>query len=268
MQHSQKIPLIGLGTWKLKGAECTKVVKEALELGYRHIDTALAYENHKDIAKAIKDIKREELYLTSKFSIEEVDFESCETSLDTLCSRILEELDTEYLDLLLIHSPDHELPMEQAIFAMEKLRSKKRIKYIGVSNFTVHHMQNMIHHGAYFYCNQVEFHPYLYQKELLDYCLQHHIQVVAYRPFGKGELLQEPLFAFLGKKYNKSSAQVILRWLIQKNIPAIPKASSKERLKENIEVFDFTLSDTEMTAIDALHRGIRYCMPDFAEFAY
>lgn len=268
MQHSQKIPLIGLGTWKLKGAECTRVVKEALELGYRHIDTALVYENHRDIAKAIQGVKREDLYLTSKFAIEEVDFTDCDASLESLGSRILEELDTEYLDLLLIHSPDHELPMEKVIFAMERLRSQKRIKSIGVSNFTIHHMQNMIHHGAYFFCNQVEFHPYLYQKELLDYCLEHHVQLVAYRPFGKGELLQEPLFAFLGKKYAKSAAQVILRWLIQKNIPAIPKASSKEHLKENIDVFDFSLSETEMTALDALNRNIRYCMPDFAEFAY
>jgi diketogulonate reductase-like aldo/keto reductase len=109
---------------------------------------------------------------------------------------------------------------------------------------------------------------YLFQKELLDFCLSHHVRLIAYRPFGKGELLGEPLFQFIGKKKNKSPSQVILRWLVQRNIPAIPKASSIEHLRANLDVFDFILSEEEMGKIDALHRNIRYCMRDFAEFSY
>lgn len=272
MQHRantlDKMPLIGLGTWKLKGEECTKTVRQALEMGYQHIDTALVYENHLEIGKALKEFHRSDVYLTSKLPIDAVDFSNTQKSVEELCDRCLKELNTDYLDLFLIHSPDHEVPMEEVIFAMESLRSKGKIKHIGVSNFTIHHMQNLLHHQAYFAFNQVEFHPYLFQKELLDFCLSHHVKLVAYRPFGKGELLNEPLFQFIGKKKNKSPSQVILRWLVQRNIPVIPKASSKEHLQENLAVFDFTLTEEEMVAIDALHRGIRYAMPDFAEFSY
>lgn len=263
-----KMPLIGLGTWRLKGEECTKVVKLALDMGYQHIDTALVYENHADIGRALQGFNRSTVYLTSKFPIESVDFSNTLQSVETLCDRSLSELKTDYLDLFLIHSPDHEVPMEDIIFAMESLRSKGKIKHIGVSNFTIHHMQNLLQHEAYFGFNQVEFHPYLFQKELWKFCQSHHVRLVAYRPFGKGELLHEPLFQFIGKKKHKSPSQVILRWLVQRDIPVIPKASSKEHLQENLAVFDFSLSEEEMTVIDALHRGIRYAMPDFAEFSY
>ena len=267
-EHSDSIPLIGLGTWRLKGDLCLSTVKEALSLGYRHIDTALSYDNHKEIGLAIKGIKREHLYLTSKIPIELIDFDHVQPSMEKICDSVLLDLQTDYLDLLLIHSPDHEMPMEKMIFAMEKLRDKGKIKYLGVSNFTLHHIENLLSHEAYIAVNQVEFHPYLFQKELLDYCLERHIRLVAYRPFGKGELLSDPLLSYIGKRVNKSPAQIILRWLVQRNIPAIPKASSYEHLKANLDVFDFVLTEEEMGKIDALHRNIRYCMSDFAEFSY
>ena len=267
-EHTHSIPLIGLGTWRLTGDLCLSTVKEALALGYRHIDTAVSYENHKEIGQAIKGYKREELYLTSKIPIESVDFDDVSSSVEKICDSALSDLQTDYLDLLLIHSPDHEMPMEKMIFAMEKLRDKGKIKYLGVSNFTMHHIENLLSHEAYISVNQVEFHPYLFQNELLDYCKQRHIRLVAYRPFGKGELLSDPLFSYIGKRVNKSPSQIILRWLVQRDIPSIPKASSYEHLKANLDVFDFILSEEEMGKIDALHRNIRYCMRDFAEFSY
>jgi 2,5-diketo-D-gluconate reductase B len=267
-EHSHSIPLIGLGTWRLTGDLCFSTVKQALDLGYRHIDTAVSYGNHKEIGLAIKGVKREELYLTSKIPIESVDFSDIQLSVEKICDSALLDLQTDYVDLLLIHSPDHEMPMQEMIFAMEKLRDKGKIKYLGVSNFTMHHIENLLSHEAYISVNQVEFHPYLFQKELLHYCIERHIRLVAYRPFGKGELLSDPLFSYIGKRVNKSPAQIILRWLVQRGIPAIPKASSIDHLRANLDVFDFMLTEEEMGKIDALHRNIRYCMKDFAEFSY
>lgn len=267
-EDSDSIRLIGLGTWRLTGDLCLSTVKQALDLGYRHIDTAVSYKNHKEIGLAIKGVKREELYLTTKIPIESVDFNDVQSSVEKVCDKALLDLQTDYLDLLLIHSPDHEVPMQEVIFAMEKLRDKGKIKYLGVSNFTIHHIQNLLSHQAYISVNQVEFHPYLFQKELLDYCIERHIRIVAYRPFGKGELLSDPLFFYIGKMVNKSPAQIILRWLVQRNIPAIPKASSYQHLKANLDVFDFSLTEEDMGKIDALHRNIRYCMRDFTEFSY
>lgn len=262
------IPLIGLGTWELKGQECIDVVSEALELGYRHIDTALSYENHPYIAKALPLVPRDEIFLSTKIHLEDIDFNNVKASVFTLCHRCLNELKVEYLDLLIIQAPDHELPMEKVIFAMERLRDQGKVRYIGVSNFTVHHMMDLLRHEAYFAFNQVEFHPYLNQKMLLEFCAMNHIQLIAYRPLGKSRILTDPVIEFLAKKYQKSQAQIVLRWLLEKKVPAIPKATSKKHLKENLELYDFSLTAEDMILMDALNRNIRYCMSDFAEFGY
>ncbi len=243
------IPLIGLGTYLLKGEEGTRTVRYALELGYRHIDTAHVYENHLAIHKAIKDFPREQLYITSKMLLEQG------SAFDT-CDLALKELGIDYLDLYLIHWPDHAFPMRKTGEEMMELKAKGKIKEWGVSNFNEHHLEDL---KLPVFANQVEFHPYLYQKKLLDYCLAHQIKLVAYRPFGKGELLKDPLFGDIGKKYNKTGSQVILRWITQKHIPVIPKASSMKHLKENLHIFDFELSDEDLATIDNLNRNQRFC---------
>jgi len=262
------IPLIGLGTWELKGKECLEVVSEALDLGYRHIDTALSYDNHLYIARALPLVPRDEIFLSTKMHLEDIDFDNVEASVFTLCHKCLNELKVDYLDLLMIHAPDHELPIEKVIFAMEKLRDQGKIRYIGVSNFTIHHMMDLLRHEAYFAFNQVEFHPYLNQKLLLEFCELNHIQLVAYRPLGKSKILVDPVIEFLANKYQKSQAQIVLRWLLEKNIPAIPKASRKEHLKANLDIFNFCLTKEDRLLLDALNRNTRYCMSDFAEFGY
>jgi len=261
-----KLPLVGLGTWQLKGEECTKVVQMALGVGYRHIDTAHVYENHQAIKKGIQGFDRSQLYITSKIAVDEqIDLKHVEESVKKACEQTLKELGIDYLDLYLIHWPDRKLPLELIFQTMEKL---KNVKKVGVSNFTVHHLEDFLRAGFTPFANQVEFHPYLLQNELLDYCRKHNIYLISYRSLGKGKLLHETLFKELGEKYEKTPAQIILRWVVQKEIPVIPKASSEKHLKENLAIFDFTLTAAEMKQIDGLHQNKRYCDWEGSEFNY
>jgi 2,5-diketo-D-gluconate reductase B len=255
-----KIPLIGMGTWDLRGAACTKAVSIALELGYRHIDTAHVYENHTAISKALKKTDRSKIFLTSKISLDQIDCHNVASSVEKACDLALHELGVEYLDLYLIHWPDRTFPLTQIFKALEVLIDKEKIYRAGVSNFTIHHLQDLLDDGCKPWANQVEFHPYLYQKELLDYCRLQKIELVAYRPLGKGALFKEMLFKSIGQKHGKTPSQVILRWLVQQEIPVIPKASSREHLAENFAIFDFELAPTEMEQIATLHHGKRFCL--------
>ncbi len=264
----KKIPPIGLGTWELRGKECTKVVEEALQLGYRHIDTAHVYENHKDIRQAIADWDRDSLFITSKLSLDQVDQDQVEKSVEKAIDLALHELGTDYLDLYLIHWPDRAYPLTQIYRALEKAREKRKIHVAGVSNFTLHHLEDLLKEGCKVEANQVEFHPYLYQKTLWDFCKSHAIQLVSYRSLGKGKLIHEAIFKEIGSRYQKTPAQVILRWLVQKEIPVIPKASSKKHLQENMEIFDFALSDEEMSQLDSMNQNKRFAMADEPEFNY
>lgn len=265
-----ELPRIGLGTWDLRGPQCTKIVRLALELGYQHIDTASMYENHQAIHEAIKDFNRTKIYLTSKISIkEQVDPLAPKLSVQKACEQTLKELGTDFLDLYLIHAPDRTFPLENIFKALERLVHEGKIRKAGVSNYTIHHLEDLREAGCTPFVNQIEFHPYLYQKQLLDYCHLHHIEVVAFRPFGKGKLLaEEPLFDRIGAKYQKSGAQIILRWLLQKNIVVIPKASSEKHLKENLEIFDFSLTDEELFTLDHLNCNKRYCRAESLEHLY
>ncbi len=265
-----ELPHIGLGTWDLRGNECTKVVQLALELGYTHIDTAHVYQNHQAIREAIKEFDRKKLYLTSKIAVDEqVDPKTVEKSVQKACEQALKELGTDYLDLYLIHAPDRKFPLEKIFITMERLADQGKIYRAGVSNYNIHHLEDLRKAGCAPFANQVEFHPYLNQKELLDYCSAHQIKLIAFRPFGKGKLLaQEPLFNLIGNKHHKSGAQVILRWLIQKKISVIPKATSEGHLRDNLEIFDFSLSEEEMSQLDHLHKNKRYCRAENPEYAY
>jgi 2,5-diketo-D-gluconate reductase B len=245
-----KMPMVGMGTWELKGKECTDIVSLALDLGYRHIDTAHAYGNHKAIGKAIASVDREELFLTSKLRLEEVNAARIDASVRKLCDTALKELDTDYLDLYLIHWPQPNIPMVKVYKAMEKLIEQGKILHAGVSNFTVHHLDDFRKAHCYPVANQVEFHPFLNQKELLKNCHAQGIQLIAYRPLGKKKLLREDVFKEMAKKKGKSASQIILRWLVQKDIPVIAKASSKKHLSENRAVFDFVLTKEEMKRLD------------------
>ena len=273
-----EIPLIGLGTWKLEGKQCIKVVRQALDIGYRHIDTAFAYENHKEIALALRNFDREKLFITTKLGmgqvtkklyLSQVNDVDVIRSVEETCELALKELEVDYLDLFLIHWPDRSRPLGATLEAMRRLVETGKVRSVGVSNYTQHHLQDAYGAGLNVPFNQVEFHPYLYQKELKEFCEKHGTRLIAYRPFGKGQLLKdEPFFDIIGKKHGKTGAQVILRWIIQKNIPVIAKASSEKHLKENFNIFDFELNSLEEQNIDRLNKNFRYCAGSWNEFDY
>jgi diketogulonate reductase-like aldo/keto reductase len=257
----KKIPSIGLGTWELRKDKCTFLVEKGLDIGYRHIDTAFNYENQTAIGKAIQGFDREKLFITSKVMLDQGDVE-------IICELSLKELGVDYLDAYLIHWPDRTKPMWYVVEQMERLKQQGKILHYGVSNFTISHLKDMKQLKANVFCNQVEFHPYLHQKELWNYCRENEIELVAYRPLGKGALLQDPTVCHIAKTYQRSSAQILLRWLYQKEIPFVAKASSEERLKENFLITEFSLQEEEMLLLDALNQGKRFCNQSWSDFNY
>ncbi len=266
-----EIPLIGLGTWLLQGKECEKVVKMAIDIGYRHIDTAFAYENHKEVGKAIKGWDREKLFLTTKLGIgfSQVDDASVERSVEKACDLALKELDTDYIDLFLIHWPDRKRPLEEILAALHKMVEKGKVCNPGVSNYTEHHLQDAYDVGLQVPFNQVELHPYLNQEKLRVFCDKHGTKLIAFRPFGKGLLLrEESLFDEIGKGYGKTGAQVILRWITEKGIPVIVKGSSRMHLSENFNCLDFDLTPQDLDQINLLNKDFRYCSKEWSEFDY
>lgn len=234
------------------------------------IDTAHMYQNHAAIAKAIQGFDRGSIYLTSKIAIEEeVDSELIDESVRSACEQTLKELGTDFLDLYLIHAPNRELPLEEIFGAMDRLAREGKIGKAGVSNYTIHHLEDLQKAGFVPFANQVEIHPYLAQKELVRYCQTHKIEAIAYRPFGKGKLLaQEPLLNQIGERHKKSGAQVALRWLIQRGLSVIPKGSTNAHLQENFAIFDFALSEEEMRSLNGLDHGKRFCRAEDKEFLY
>jgi len=262
LSSGDEIPAVGLGTWQLEGEKCRRVVKQAIKIGYRHIDTAEIYGNQRFIGQAIKGV-REEIFITSKVWFENLHYDDVLSA----CENSLKELKTDYIDLYLIHWPNRSVDIKETMSAMKKLLDDGLIRNIGVSNFTINHLKDALKTGVRIVANQVEFHPYLYQKELLDFCRKNDILVIAYSPLGRGHVLKDEKIIEIARKHNKTPAQVCLRWLYEKGIASIPKASSVKRLKENIDIFDFSLGK-DAEKIDALNRNFRFVNPSFSDFDY
>lgn len=258
------VPEIGLGTFGLVGRQVEQIVKMALSIGYRHIDTAQVYKNEQEVGSAIKQahIDREELFVTTKIDRSYLEpeklFKSAEQS--------LLDLDLDYVDLLLIHWPNSEYDLEKTVEAMLALKEQGKALHIGVSNFPMKLLKEVNDELAMpVFCNQVEYHPLLGQFDLLDYAAEKDLLVTAYSPLGQGRVLDNPLLVDLGNKYGKSSAQIALRWLVeQEQVVAIPKTSSKEHLEANLAIYDFVLEDEDFYAIDDLDKSFRIINPDFA----
>ena len=257
----EKMPPIGLGTSRLLGEECVATIRKALEIGYRHIDTAFGYDNQESIGKGIQGFSRDDLFITSKVGFNQGDIED-------VCDMCLKQLDLDCLDLFLVHWPDRSQPIDLTLEKMEKLKKQGKIKAYGVSNFTIGHLQDFLDCGAHMFCNQVEFHPYLYQKELLEFCKKHSIKLVAYRPLGKGALLSDPTVCQIAKDKGKTPSQILLRFLFQKDIPFIAKASSEKHLKENLALRDFSLTKQEIIDLESLNRNKRFCDQSWSDFNY
>ncbi|OGN61104.1 MAG: hypothetical protein A3F40_05160 [Chlamydiae bacterium RIFCSPHIGHO2_12_FULL_27_8] len=266
LEDGNYVPMIGLGTWQLTDEKCINSVKEAIKIGYTLIDTAEIYGNLDEIAKAIKGVKREKLFITSKIYKDHLNPKIVESRVDENLNR----LKTDYLDLYLIHWPDRTKPMNDVLYEMLKQKEKGKIKSIGVSNFTINHINDILKQGLKIEVNQVEYHPFLNQAELLNFCRKNFISIEAYCPLARGNILHDPIIKSFSIKYNKTSAQISLKWLIQKDIIAIPSASSKEHLKENFDIFDFEISLEDCKKIDEISflRPKRIITGDFADFEY
>ncbi|MDR1056647.1 MAG: aldo/keto reductase [Prevotellaceae bacterium] len=251
-----EIPMLGFGTWQIEEEkQAVESVAYALQTGYRHIDTAAVYKNEQFVATGIKEsgLNRSDIFLTSKLWNSDQGYESALKAFDAS----LKKLNTDYLDLYLIHWPKNEKSNE-SWKALEKLYSEGRIKAIGVSNFLQHHLEDLMRYGKINpMVNQMEFHPYLVQPKLLEFCKTHNIQYEAWSPLMQGRVMNIELLQQIAARVKRSVAQVVLRWDIQMGVVTIPKSITPGRIKENAQVFDFTLSDDDVEAIAALDKDQR-----------
>ncbi len=256
--QNKTIPTLGFGTWKLSGDACVRATELALDVGYRHIDTAQIYENEAEVGQAIKHaiknsgIDRRDIFLTTKVWMENVGHSTLAKSVD----ESLKKLKTEYVDLLLLHWPVNDVPLKEQVEALAAVQKSGKAGLIGVSNSPVAFMRAVLNdHGVKIANNQVEYHPFLSQKPVIDFARAHDMWVTAYSPLARGAVRDNPVLQRIGDKYGKNEGQVALRWLTQQpDIAAIPKAASEAHIRNNINIYDFTLSDEEMNAIFALAR--------------
>jgi 2,5-diketo-D-gluconate reductase B len=252
-----EVPALGLGTWRLSGRSCYDAVRTGLELGYRHIDTAEMYGNAEDVGRAIREsgVDRGAIFLTTKVPPGKLGAAAARRSAEDGLRR----LGLPYVDLLLIHWPSAEAPLGETLGAFAALQAEGKTRFIGVSNFNARLLDEAVErHGADLLCNQVEYHPYLSQRAVLASVRGHGMMLTAYAPVAKGRAADDATLAAIGSKHGKSAAQVSLRWLIeQDNVAAIPKASSRAHLAQNLAIFDFALAPEDRAAIDRIQGGGR-----------
>ena len=256
------VPKLGFGTWQLTGKDCVEGVATALDAGYRHIDTARAYENEREVGEGLRasGVAREDVWITSKVWTSSFTAERAKRSTEGS----LEALGIDQLDLYLLHWHNPEVPLSETLGALREQQEQGLIRHIGVSNFTVALVEEARQHAEIF-ANQVEYHPYLSQDRLLAQAREHDMVLEAYSPFAHGKLHGDPVLTEIGERHGKTAGQVSLRWLLdQPNVCALPKATAPERIRQNLEVFDFELSDDERRRIAELDRGLRTADPPWA----
>jgi len=261
------IPTLGFGTWELTGKSCFNAVLSALKSGYTHIDTAVMYENENFVGDAIfkSGIEREKLFITTKIWFSHLHH----ADVIKFCRRSLKQLKTDYLDLLLIHWPNRSVPLKETFGAFEQLVENKQVRSIGVSNFNIHYLQDALEATTLpISVNQVEFHPYLYQSELLDFCRDNNIVITAYSPLARGKILKDETIRQIASRRNAEPSQIVLAWILSKNCTAIPKASSESHIKSNLAAAEISLTDSEIREIDQIQVNSRTINPGWAEFDY
>jgi len=261
--NGAKIPSIGLGTWELRGRICARIVEQAVKLGYRHFDTAQIYENEREVGEGIRasGIKRDDMFVTTKVWTTHF----APNELERSAKESLVKLRMPYVDLLLLHWPHPHVPLAETLGALSRVKQMGLARHIGISNFTVALIEEAVAACPEpLVCDQVEYHPYLDQTKLKDACARHHLALVAYSPVAKGRIKNDQTLAGIAERYGKTAAQVCLRWLVQQNVCAIPRTSRIERLSENIDIFDFSLSGEEMAAIG----GLATCRGRFTDYGF
>jgi 2,5-diketo-D-gluconate reductase B len=255
--NGANIPLLGLGTWELRGRACARVVEQALRLGYRHIDTAEMYDNEREIGEGLRasGVKRSTVFVTTKIWPTHY----APRELERAARDCLVRLRLSEVDLLLLHWPNLQIPLAETLGALAKVKRDGLTRHIGVSNFTVALIEEAWRATTEpLVCDQVECHPFLDQSKVLAACRRHGMALVAYSPIAQGSARTDEVLRRIGNAHGKTAAQVCLRFLVQRDIVVIPRTSKLERLSENAAIFDFTLSEREMADISALaHRGGR-----------
>lgn len=247
---NQSVPAIGLGTYKLTGPTAIDIISEAIQIGYRHLDTAQLYDNEKEVGIAVRDsgIARKDFFITTKVWPSNLGAERFLPSVEESLSK----LKMDYVDLLLIHWPHQEFHVEDYINILMQAQQKGFAKTIGVSNFNIAQLKQAKKTGAEIVTNQIEFHPWINQTKLYNWMLENQIALTAYCPLGQGKWMTYKKLEALAAQYARTPAQIILCWMMQKeSILAIPKSSNIHRLKDNISIFDFELTAEEMEMIDA-----------------
>ncbi|WP_454870988.1 aldo/keto reductase [Priestia megaterium] len=264
LYNGVKIPWIGLGVWNEAREDATEAIKFAIKNGYRSIDTASAYANEEQVGKAVQEseIKREDIFITTKVANSDQGYESTLTAFE----KSLQLLKMDYIDLYLIHWPIEGKSLE-TWKALERLYKEKKVRAIGVSNFEINHLEELMNQADIKpMLNQVEYHPKLTRLELKEYCLKHSIQMEAWSPLMKGQLNEHEILKKIAHKHKKSVAQVVLRWDIQSNFVTIPKSFNKNRIIENFSIFDFELTDQEVEEIFLLNQDEHLPPPDLSNF--
>jgi 2,5-diketo-D-gluconate reductase B len=255
--NGARIPVIGLGTWSLRDETCVNLVAEALRLCYRHIDTAAMYGNEEAVGEGIRKsgVPRDQFFLTTKVWPDDLAAKAFRRSVE----QSLKKLGLPYVDLILIHWPSPSVPLKETIEAMVRVKRDGLARHIGISNFTVELIEQAVKLSSEpLVTNQIEMHPFLDQRKVVSACRRHGLSVTAYSPIARGGAIGDKVLDSIGKAHGKSAAQVSLRYLVQQGIIVIPRTSKAVRLKENFDIFDFALSEGEMSQIGALaHKGGR-----------
>lgn len=260
-----QLPVIGLGTSGLHGSGCSRIVKLAIEMGYRHIDTAQGYGNEADVGAGIRESRqREDVFLTTKVWMGNLSARDVRRTTDDS----LRKLKTDYVDLLLVHWPNDNISMKETLDVFMAIKDEGKARHIGVSNYTLNHMPKAVAlHGANLLCNQIEYHVRFAraQRRMLDYLRAENMALIAYSPLGRGMLGNDRELKRIGEPYGKSAAQVALRWLVeQDNVAVITKFSSEAHGRESLDIFDFSLSTDDHAALTALDNGMRVIDPSWS----
>ncbi|CAH1669429.1 MULTISPECIES: aldo/keto reductase [unclassified Chelatococcus] len=252
--NGANMPVLGLGTWQSRNDEAAAAVEAALQNGYRHLDTAIAYDNEEAVGEGLRSagVPREGIFITSKVPPEQIG----SGALERAAEASLKRLKLDYLDLILIHWPNPSIPLKESMRALNAAKREGLVRHIGVSNFPVALIEEAVHHSAEpLATNQCEYHPRLDQSAVLAACRRHGIAFTSYAPLGRTKILSDPVIAAIAERTERTPAQVVLRWHIQQpDVVAIPKSQSPDRIVENSRIFDFALDDDDMAAISALAR--------------
>ena len=251
--NGARIPAIGLGTWQLSGASGARIVEQALRLGYRHVDTAQAYENEREVGDALRasGVRRQDVFVTTKVWHTHL----APNDLKRSTKESLHRMRLTDVDLLLIHWPNPQVPLAETIGALCDMKRDGYARHIGVSNFTVALVEEAVGLASEpLVTNQIEYHPYVDQSKVIEACRRLGLAVTAYSPIARGRTVGDDVLERIGKVHGKSAGQVSLRWLIQQGVVVIPRTSRIERLSENMAIFDFVLSDAEMAEVAGLAR--------------